>query len=113
MKPSSGTACTAASFGQSAVLIGAFLVFATAGLVARTGADVAGKAAASVASTGEPMDLVLDTMLRPTSARCSPGCRSPGRGTAGANSGHVLPRRRARRGRPHPGTIGRERFDRH
>jgi hypothetical protein len=51
-----------------AVLLSAFLIFATAGLVARTGADVAGKAAASVASTGDPMDLVLDTMLRPTSA---------------------------------------------
>jgi hypothetical protein len=34
------------------VLISAFLVFATAGIVARTGAEVAGKAAASVSSTG-------------------------------------------------------------
>src|SRR5688572_10586344 len=50
------------------VLISALLVFATAGLIARTGADVAGKAAASVAATSEPMDLVLDTLLRPTSA---------------------------------------------
>jgi hypothetical protein len=55
-----------------AVLLSAFLVFATAGLIARTGADVAGKAAASVASTGDPMDLVLDTMLRPTSAAAAP-----------------------------------------
>jgi hypothetical protein len=55
-----------------AVLISAFLVFATAGLIARTGADVAGKAAASVASTGDPMDLVLDSMLRPTSAAAAP-----------------------------------------
>jgi hypothetical protein len=54
------------------VLIGALLVFATAGLIARTGADVAGKAAASVASPGEPMDLVLDTMLRPTGAAAAP-----------------------------------------
>lgn len=55
-----------------AVLLSAFLVFATAGLIARTGADVAGKAAASVASTGDPIDLVLDTMLRPTSAAAVP-----------------------------------------
>jgi hypothetical protein len=55
-----------------AVLISAFLVFATAGLIARTGADMAGKAAASVASTGDPMDLVLDSMLRPTSASAAP-----------------------------------------
>ena len=55
-----------------AVLISAFLVFATVGLIARTGADVAGKAAASVASTGDPMDLVLDSMLRPTSAAAAP-----------------------------------------
>jgi hypothetical protein len=50
-----------------AVLLSAFLVFATAGR-----ADVAGKAAASVASTGDPMDLVLDSMLRPTSAAAAP-----------------------------------------
>jgi len=55
-----------------AVLLSAFLVFATAGLIARTGADAVGKAAASVASTGDPMDLVLDTMLRPTSAAAAP-----------------------------------------
>ena len=55
-----------------AVLLSAFLVFATVGLIARTGADVAGKAAASVASTGDPIDLVLDSMLRPTSAAAAP-----------------------------------------
>jgi hypothetical protein len=54
------------------VLISALLVFATAGVVARTGADVAGKAAASMASPGDPMDLVLDTMLRPTTAAAAP-----------------------------------------
>jgi hypothetical protein len=56
-----------------AILIGAFLVLATAGLVARTG----GKAAASMASTSEPMDLVLDTMLRPTSAAAPPAAGAP------------------------------------
>src|SRR5687768_17502770 len=54
-----------------AVLISALLVFATAGLVARTGADVAGKAAASAVSTGDAMDAVLDTMLRLTAAQAA------------------------------------------
>ena len=50
------------------VAIGAALIMATAGAVARTGADVAGKAATvTAANAGDPMDLVLDTMLRPTS----------------------------------------------
>ena len=48
------------------VLFSALLVFATAGAAARTGAEVAGKAAASVAGTADPMDAVIDTMLRPT-----------------------------------------------
>jgi hypothetical protein len=52
------------------VLISALLVFATAGVVARTGAEVAGKAAISMAaSTGDPMDAALDSMLRPTAAQ--------------------------------------------
>lgn len=49
------------------VLISAILVFATAGVAARTGADLADKAAGSVASSSNVMDAVLDTMLRPTS----------------------------------------------
>jgi len=49
------------------VLISAVLVFATAGVVAKTGADLAGKAAGSVASSSDAMDAVLDTMLRPAS----------------------------------------------
>ena len=48
------------------VLISALLIFATAGAAARTGAEVAGKAAASVAGTADPMDAVIDAMLRPT-----------------------------------------------
>jgi hypothetical protein len=47
------------------VLISALLVFATAGAVARTGADLVSKAAGSMASS-DAMDIVLDTMLRPT-----------------------------------------------
>jgi hypothetical protein len=47
------------------VAIGAALFMATAGGAARIGADVAGKAAASLASKADPMDLALDTLLRP------------------------------------------------
>ena len=35
----------------------------TAGVAASTGADIAGKAAGSVASSTDPMDAVLDTLL--------------------------------------------------
>src|SRR4029453_8381460 len=38
------------------VLISAFLLFATAGLAAKTGADIAGKTASSLTSTGDTMD---------------------------------------------------------
>jgi hypothetical protein len=48
------------------IVIGAALLMATAGTVARTGAELTGKTALAAASTAEPMDLVLDTMLRPT-----------------------------------------------
>jgi hypothetical protein len=48
------------------IVIGAALLMATAGAVARTGAELTGKTAVAAASTAEPMDLVLDTMLRPT-----------------------------------------------
>jgi hypothetical protein len=50
-------------------VIGAALLMATAGSAARTGAELAGKTAmAAAASTSNPMDLVLDTMLRPAPA---------------------------------------------
>jgi len=49
-----------------AVLISAVLVFATASLAVRTGADVAGKVTAGATSrTNSPMDTVLDAILRP------------------------------------------------
>lgn len=49
------------------IVIGAMLVMASAGAVARTGAEVAGKAAVSVAgTTTNPMDTVADTLLRPS-----------------------------------------------
>jgi hypothetical protein len=52
------------------IVIGAALLLATAGAVARTGAELTGKAAvAAAALTPNPMDLVLDSMLRPASAK--------------------------------------------
>jgi hypothetical protein len=51
------------------IVIGAGLLMATAAGIARTGAEVTGKTAvAAAASTTNPMDLVLDTMLRPAAA---------------------------------------------
>jgi hypothetical protein len=47
------------------VVIGAALILSTAGSVAKTGTEVAGGAAAVAgASTNDPVDAVLDTMLR-------------------------------------------------
>jgi len=51
------------------IMIGAALLMATAGAVARTGAEITGRTAvAAAASTTNPMDSVLDTMLRPAAA---------------------------------------------
>ncbi len=48
------------------IVVGAALLMATTGAVARTGAQVAGQAAVTMAgSSVNPMDTVMDTMLRP------------------------------------------------
>jgi hypothetical protein len=48
------------------VVIGAALFLSAAGTAAKTGAQIAGGATASVvASTNDPMDALLDTMMRP------------------------------------------------
>jgi hypothetical protein len=47
------------------IVIGAVLLMATAGAVARTSVEVAGKAVSAVSSTTNPMDAVLDTLFRP------------------------------------------------
>jgi hypothetical protein len=62
------------------VAIGAALLMATAGVVARTGAEVAGKAA--TVNAGDPMDLVLDTMLRPASVAGAAPAPAPAAGAA-------------------------------
>ena len=66
------------------IVIGAAMLMATAGAVARTGAEVAGKAAASVASTANPMDLTVDTLLQPM-AVAQAGTPAQG-GAAGATT---------------------------
>jgi hypothetical protein len=69
------------------ILVGATLVMATAGVAAKTGAEVAGKAAASVASsTGDAMHVVLDTMLRTETAAqaTAPTSPSPEAASSGA-----------------------------
>jgi hypothetical protein len=70
------------------IVIGAALFMATAGAVARTGAEVAGKAAVSAtASTANPMDAVLDTLLRPA----APQPAGPAGATAPASRAATSP----------------------
>jgi len=59
------------------VLISALLVFATAGAVARAGADLASKAAGSMTSSADAMDTILDTMLRPTGQATAQSAGAP------------------------------------
>jgi len=49
-----------------AVLIGALLIFTTAGVAARSGADAATKAVSSLTRPSSAIDTMLDTMLRST-----------------------------------------------
>jgi len=66
------------------IIFGAFLVLAAAGVAANTGAELAGKAA-PLMSVGDPMDSVLDAMLRPTATtEAAPVNASPS--AAGANA---------------------------
>jgi hypothetical protein len=52
------------------VVIGAALFLSTAGAAAKTGAEIAGRTPApTIASTNDPIDAVLDTMLRPMVAQ--------------------------------------------
>ena len=71
-----------------AVLLSAFLVFMTAGVAASTGADIASRAAGSVASSADPMDAVLDTMLGPSAtaqaAPSAPAASPPAPGAPAA-----------------------------
>jgi hypothetical protein len=61
------------------VLISALLVFATADVATKTGADVLGKTVSSLATPTDRMDAVLDTMLRSTTTvqAAAPGSAAP------------------------------------
>jgi len=76
------------------VVIGAALFLSAAGSTAKTGAEVAGRAAIAGASTSDPMDAVLDTILRPTTvAQATPPSTT---GPAGASPpAAATPRTRA------------------
>ena len=50
------------------VIIGAMVLLSTAGSVARTGAEIAGRAASAVAATSDPLSYKIDTLLRPAQA---------------------------------------------
>jgi hypothetical protein len=79
------------------VVLGALLFLSTAGSVGKTGAEVAGGAAAVAgASTKNPMDTVLDTMLRPTTV-AQPPSPAPAASAGGAppTAGSPAPRARA------------------
>jgi hypothetical protein len=74
------------------VVLTAALLLSAVGSVAKTGTEVAGQtAAAYAASTSNPMDAVLDTMVRPTTGAAAP---TPGAGAAAAPA----PRMRAASG---------------
>ena len=64
------------------VVLTAALLLSAVGSVAKTGAEVAGQtASAYAASTSNPMDAALDTMLRPTTGAAAP---APGAAAAPA-----------------------------
>jgi hypothetical protein len=79
------------------VVIGAALFLSTAGSIAKTSAEVAGGAAAVAgASTNDPMDAVLDTMLRPaTVAQASSPSPAASAGGTPPAPGSTVPRARA------------------
>ena len=54
------------------VIIGAALVLSTVGSIARTGADVVGKAASAVAANADPLAYQIDTLLRPATGPAAP-----------------------------------------
>jgi hypothetical protein len=72
------------------IVIGAALAMAAGGALARTGAEIGGKTAASVASTADPMDLALDAMLRPTTGAAASGRAEPAARDARAELSRIL-----------------------
>lgn len=68
------------------VVVGAALFLSTAGSVAQKGVEVGGQATAAVASSSDPMDMVLDTMVRPASGQAS-SAPAPGSAAAATPAG--------------------------
>lgn len=66
------------------VVIGAALLMATAGAAARTGIETAGNAAGALTRTADPMETVLDTMLRPMTVAQAGGTAAGGTSPAGS-----------------------------
>ena len=66
------------------LVIGVAILMASAGAAARTGIETAGKAAAITASTTDPTDLLLDTMLRPATVAQATPQNAPPAGTPAA-----------------------------
>jgi len=77
------------------VVIGAVLFLSAAGSVAKTGAEVAGGAALTGASTNDPMDAVLDGLLRPTTVAQAAPASPPAAGAAPATGAPTTLRARA------------------
>lgn len=77
------------------VVIGAALLFATAGAATRTGAEAVGKAAAAAGFATDPMELAIDTMVRPAApaqgpaSQQAPGQAPGGRTAAGSGDGEI------------------------
>jgi hypothetical protein len=68
------------------VVLSAALFLSAAGSAATTGAHIAGRTAASVVrTTNDPMDSVMDTMVRPMTV-AQPGAASPGTAPSGSST---------------------------
>jgi hypothetical protein len=78
------------------VVISAILVMATVGVLARAGVEVAGQTATvATESASDPMDLVLDALLRPTTAAQAGALASPPPAAGGQAQTPAAPRARA------------------
>lgn len=87
------------------VVLTAALLLSAVGSAAKTGADIAGQtAAASAASTNDPMGAILDTMVRPTPASPTAGAAAS---TPAGGAPATAPRARAAGGDDNRAEMGR------
>ena len=80
------------------LVIGVAILMASAGAAARTGIETAGKAAAITASTVDPTDVLLDTMLRPASVAQATPQNAPPAGAPASAAARCPQSRRFTRG---------------